>query len=514
MNETDRNPQADGLIQSDRAALAARKAWVTLATHPTRDGKQLPPKDRPFNILLWRSGRGFGKTKSIIEQLWWDCWRYPNLLAHMLEPTLSDVQKVAFEGPAGFKACVPPEVLFGGSWDQAFNSTKRELYFANGSLITGFACLEEGRRLRGPQCHILGGDEVAQWDHPAGNLEEAFSNAIFGLRLPYPDGTPSRAYLGTTPRPIAFLKKLEARPDVIVVRGTTYENASNLSQNFLSQVMIYEGTRMGEQEISGEYLEDGMGTIFQRSWFPLWPAEKKLPEFNFIVEVYDTAMSEENYDAKKQTADFTASIVLGVFNVKGCFTEAEIKRLGVRSKYAALICDAWQERIGFPALLDKARTQHRTKWGSPGRRADVVLIEQKGSGISLRQSLMKYGVPTWPYNPGRMSKTMRAHAASPAVQQRMVFVPESMVPARKGQPRDWIEPFLEQVCAFAGRGSVAHDDLLDVLTSGVLYLMGKEMFEIAPDKKYLDREEKKERDEEEAVRLKASSAPRDSAYGA
>lgn len=510
-------PDDTGFTDADRAAIAARREWIARATDKTKrrfPGKQLPPDPRlrPYDICYFRAGRGWGKSESVHQVVWYECYRVPGITAHMVAPTLGDLPKVTFEGPIGFRAIVPAELLYRQSWERAFNKQEKTLRFANGSKIIGFAGREEASRLRGPQCHVLGGDELREWDRPAGNLEAALSNALFGLRLPYPDGTPSRAYLGSTPRAIPFLKRFEKRPEVVVIRGTTYENMPNLSRNFINTVLAYEGTAIGRQEIHAEDLDTDAVGIFKPSWFPLWPADKKLPEFLFILESYDTGFDEEHYDQEQQSSDPTACIVLGIFNCKAAFTEQELKRLGVRAKYAALLCDAWSERLAFPELLERARAQHRVKWGSPGRRSDVVLIESEGAGISLRQSLMRYSVPTLPFDPRGMSKTMRAHAASPAVLQKHIFVPESGRPDRKGMVRDWVEPFLDQVCAFAGPASVEHDDWVDCLDQAVLYLMNREFFEVAPPERYVDFEHKRGEEEQDAVRRKHDSEPRTNPY--
>src|SRR6202012_801647 len=98
--------------------------------------------------------------------------------------------------------CVPAECLYQGSWDRAYNKQAKQLRLANNSVIRGFATTEEGNRLRGPQCHRLAGDELAFWDKPRGNLKIAFNNAMFGLRLRSPDGSPAKAVFGTTPKTI------------------------------------------------------------------------------------------------------------------------------------------------------------------------------------------------------------------------------------------------------------------------------------------------------------------------
>lgn len=475
-----------------RAAWAARQKWLSEARE-----KQLLPEGDDWDTCLWVAGRFFGKTRTIVEAAWWEAYRVPGIRIHSLAPTLGDVHRVVMEGESGFINKMPSCLI------KRYDKQMKEIELINGSLITGFSVVEEANRLRGPQCHLLTFDEAAAADRPAGNLEAAYRVASLGVRLPYPDGTPSRKLIATTPRPIPFFKRLISRPGVVLIQGTSYENKENVASSVMNEVLSLKGTIYGKQEIYGEFIdEDSDVSIFKRAWFRLWPADRKLPEFSFILEVYDTAYSEENYDKKKQETDPTASVVFGIFNVAANFTEQERRRMGVRGRYAALMCDYWSEHLGFPDLIDKARKQHRIKWGAaPGRRADIVLIEEKASGISVRQQLAVYGVPTWPYNPGRQSKTMRAHAVSPLVKQGCVFVPESLRPERKGMVRDWVEPFLEQVCAFAGPGSVEHDDAMDCLSSGLLYLRDRDILSATPDKKYVDLEEKIEADRAEAERL-------------
>lgn len=440
-------------------------------------------------------------SRGIYEWGWWEAWRIPDLICHVVAPTQSDLSTVSFEGPVGLLSLIPTECLLHGSVERAYNKSKYTLALANGSRIKGFAATENGERLRGPQCHCLVGDEIAAWDKPAGNLEQAFNNAMLGLRLPYPDGTPARAVLATTPRSIPFLKRLEKRKGVIVQRFTSWENLKNLSPSYRSQLLALAGTQAGKQEIEGEYIDDeGSAAILRRSWIKLWPKDKKLPEFSFIIESYDCAASEHDYDAKRQTTDPTACIILGLFDVKSVLDEVTLKRMGIRSRYAALLCDAWEERLGFPDLLERARTQHKTKWGKPGRKSDMVLIESASSGISLRQYLQKWGVPTWPYNPGNQSKTMRAHAVAPLVKQGLLWVPESGLPDRAGLPRDWVEPMLEQICAYAGPGSTEHDDYVDCVTQALLYLRDRNMLESLPDETVIDYEEKLLKDQEDAER--------------
>lgn len=497
------------LDTADLKAFDVRSKWLTKARHPKRGGKQIPPTDLDWQILLCIAGRGWGKTATAVQWAWWEAWRIPNLIVHAIAPTLSDVRGTTFEGPAGFNATVPSECLVGGSLEKAYNKSIHELRFSNGSLIRGFGAVEEANRLRGPQCHALVCDEIAQWNRPAGNLEQAMNNALFGLRLPYADGTPSRAVMGTTPKPIPFLKRFEKRAGVRVIRGSSYENLDNLALSYQAQLLSLSGTQIGRQEIEALYIDDESDmAIIRSSWIKLWPfyqatgRHKPLPEFSYIIESYDTAASEENFDIKKQETDPSASIVLGIFNVNKVFDEKERKRYGIRAKYAALLLDCWTERLGLPDLLKKARDQRRKKWGpaTQARRSDMVLIEDKSSGPGVRQFMRDWGVPVMPIKP-RGSKAMRVHGVSPLVYQGMLWVPESSRPDRMGQAIAWAEPFLEQLCAFAGEGSVEHDDFVDAASQALAYLRDNGMLHASPEEQFADLEDKIDHDREEAKRM-------------
>lgn len=467
------------LDDQDLAAFTARYQWLQQARP-----KQLLP-DGDWDTIVYIAGRFFGKTRTIVEPTWWKAFECPGIRIHALAPTLGDVRRTLFEGESGFLAKIPAELV------KQVKQQDKEIIFHNGSKIFGFSVVEEAERLRGPQCHWMIFDEAAAADRPQGNLEAAYRVAALGCRLPLPDGTPSRKLIATTPRPIKFLKDLMKRPGVITVHGTSHENLRNVSEAARRELMSLEGTTYGKQEIYGQFIdEDSELSIIKRDWIKLWPANKKLPTFNYILECYDTATSEHQYNAKKHETDPSASIILGIFDVLKVFSPLERRKYGLKGQYAALLCDYWSEHLGLPDLLERARKQHATKWGSPPRRADIVLIEDKSSGPSLRQFLQKYSVPVWPYNPGRESKTMRLHAVSPLLAQNLLFVPESMRPDMQGQPRDWVAPFLEQLCAYAGPGSTAHDETVDLISSSFSFLRDRGMLEATPVDEYVDKEDR------------------------
>lgn len=479
------------LTDEDLIALEARQKWLDNARP-----KQIPPPGDDWDTALWLCGRFFGKSRTLTELAWWECFRIPGLIGHALAPTIGDVRRVTMEGESGFLNKVPRQLIHNYT-----RTPQPQLTFKNGSKILGFGVVDEADRLRGPQCNFLVFDECAAADRPAGNLEQAYKVAALGCRLPYPDGTPSRKFLATTPRPLPFLRNLLKRKGTVVIRGTSYENLNNVAGSIQNELLAMEGTQFGRQELMGEILDNDENAIFRRNWIRLWPPFKKLPEFTHIIMSMDTAFEEEQSKEVKhgKDPDYSACGIFGIFNVAQCFTEVERKKLNIKSKYAALLCDFWMERLAFPELLERARQSYRTKWGQPGRRPDEVLIEKKASGISLRQVLMQYGVPTWPFDPMGQSKTMRAHAVSPLVLQGMLFIQESARADRPGQVRDWAEPLVDQMTSFAGEGTIEHDDALDVMSQALMRLSAKGYFHAEPQgRAYPDMDEKEDMEHRKA----------------
>jgi len=98
----------------------------------------------------------------------------------------------------------------------------------------------------------------------------------------------------------------------------------------------------------------------------------------------------------------------------------------------------------------------------------MIVIEDKGSGISLRQALAAKGLLCHAYNPGRADKLARLHMVSPLFAFGRVWAVES--DRLPGRPKQWADPLITQVCSYSGEGSIAHDDLLDSTTAALRVL--------------------------------------------
>jgi predicted phage terminase large subunit-like protein len=345
-----------------------------------------------------------------------------------------------------------------------------ELKLINGSLIKGIPA-SEPERFRGPQFHGGWLDELAAWEY----LDEAWDMLQFGLRL----GMQPRLICTTTPRPKPLIVDLTKRKgkDVTVTIASTYDNIHNLAPTFQKQILQYEGTKIGRQEIHAEILDPESEGIIKRDWIKLWPATKPLPQFEYIVMSLDTAFTEETRDKKKGDPDYSACSVWGLFRHE--------------KKPAIVLLDCWQERLGLPDLIDRVKEEMRTQYGDGdkvpmikplfgpkssylvGRKPDLCLIEDKGSGISLRQILAREDILAYPYNPGKADKLTRLHAVSHLFLHGFIWVVESE--KRAGQPKTWAEPLISQLCSYTGDKSIKHDDLMDSATQAIRLISDKNM---------------------------------------
>lgn len=210
----------------------------------------------------------------------------------LVAPTAADARDVLVEGQSGILAISP-------DWNRpVYEPSKRRLTWPNGSIAVTYSA-DEPERLRGPQHDAAVCDELAAWRYP-----EAWDMLMFGLRL----GNDPRVSVATTPKPVKLLKELLAREgkDVVVTRGSTYENSSNLARSFIETIVRkYEGTRLGRQELLAELLTDVPNALWQRSKIDELRVSKA-PELRRIVVAIDPAAKSE------EGSDETGIIVAGI----------------------------------------------------------------------------------------------------------------------------------------------------------------------------------------------------------
>ena len=301
--------------------------------------EQLPP---PEPWLVWdiEAGRGFGKTRTGAETIKAWALARPGERFALVAETFADGRDVMVEGESGLLSILPPSTLRGGRVDTAWNRSMGELYLANGSRFDVYSSEKPGG-LRGPQHHGAWADEIAKWrDARLGTADDTtWSNLMMGLRL----GQNPQCVVTTTPKPVKLLKGDGGRAGIrkqagtIVTKGTTFDNLPNLSPAFRQQILnLYEGTRLGRQELYAEDIEDVDGA--------LWTSELiestrigVAPTLQRVVTGIDPAVSAgENSD---ETGIVTAGIAMC-----GCKGKPELHGFILEDSSGRYSPDTWARK--------------------------------------------------------------------------------------------------------------------------------------------------------------------------
>lgn len=215
-----------------------------------------------WNVWLILAGRGWGKTRTasaFVKQEAANVSEGPRRIA-IVTRVAADGRDVMVEGDSGILAQYPE------GQKPEYSPTKRRITWPNGSQATLFSA-EEPKLLRGPQFHSAVGDELAAWQQtPDDSGLTAFDNLRIATRL----GKNPRILFATTPKRVPVLydliKKAEAednKGDVRVTRGSTKDNAANLSKTYLDSMYgTYKGSRLAQQELEGEMLDEIDGAVW------------------------------------------------------------------------------------------------------------------------------------------------------------------------------------------------------------------------------------------------------------
>jgi phage terminase large subunit-like protein len=221
--------------------------------------EQRPPQDESWAIWLYLAGRGAGKTRSAAEWVR-EKAKYTNkgqLRFALVARTAADVRDVIVEGESGIINVSPP------SERPHYEPSKRRLTWANGNTATLFTA-DEPDGLRGIQAHYAWADELAAWRQtPDAAGMTSWDNLRVACRL----GSNPQIIATTTPKRVPVLYGLiseaERTGKVYISRGSTLDNAGNLSGAYLDTITgVYAGTRLAQQELYGEMLDDVEGALW------------------------------------------------------------------------------------------------------------------------------------------------------------------------------------------------------------------------------------------------------------
>lgn len=251
--------------------------------------EQLPPSSH-WNEWIYCSGRGSGKTRAAAEQV--RKWAGdPRARVALIGPTSADVRDVMVMGVSGILAVCPP------SDRPLYEPSKRRLTWPSGALAFLFSG-EESSRLRGPNHSHIWFDEIATFKYD----RECFDMAQMTLRL----GDNPQAMYTTTPKPTKLMRELlQPKEGRHITTGSTFDNAENLPAAYIKALKErYEGTRIGQQELYAQMLEDIEGAVLKYSDIDD-NRVMKAPEMDRVLVAIDPSVSSGEH------SDSTGIIVVG-----------------------------------------------------------------------------------------------------------------------------------------------------------------------------------------------------------
>lgn len=272
-----------------------RRPWRSTA----RPDQQLVADSSAF-IRLVMCGRGWGKGFSITNALAeWATRERGDYAA--ISPTLGDARKILTEGPSGLLVALGDDLA-------DYNKSTLVLTLKNGSRIV-LASGERPDRLRGWNLSGAIIDELASF--PVGTVRELWDEALMpALRI----GDNPKLAIATTPRRSSpILRELVARsdasdPEVLLIRGSTFDNSDNLSDKFLQMMENrYSGTTTGRQELDGELLADVEGALVSSGLIEQTRVRAEhVPDLSRILVGVDPA------GTSKKSSDETGIVPVGI----------------------------------------------------------------------------------------------------------------------------------------------------------------------------------------------------------
>lgn len=283
-------------------------------------------------LQLVMAGRGWGKTFAggnfVSEMHSSGQWTNSGIIA----ATASDLRRFCIVGPSGIIATAP------NNFKPEYKPATSQLIWPNGTTTLLFTA-EKPERLRGPNLDGFWADELSWWRY----VEETWDNLMFALRL----GRNPRGVITMTPRPIKIIRDIMSRDDVNVVRGSTYDNRSNLAQTYIDRIEEeYAGTRLGRQELFGELLDDVLGALWTHESIR-YIASDDLPEFIRVGIGVDPSTTGG------EKSDETGIVAAGVNTEKKGVVLGDYSMRGSPDQWAAKVVWAYHEHHADFVIAEK-----------------------------------------------------------------------------------------------------------------------------------------------------------------
>ncbi len=297
---------------------------------------------------VFRAGRGTGKTHTGARTTN-EVAMNRKLMKHgevgIIGRTHADARFTMVEGSSGILATAPRHMR--PRWEPGNGL----LTWPNGVKGRIFSA-DKPESMRGTNWAWVWGDEPAHWPNLGQTWWEVIEPA---LRIGW-----ARAMLTTTPIPASDLKDLEDKWDSVTTRGSTFDNIY-LKQSVRDALLDhYKGTRIGRQELEGEYLNMNENALWDQEIIDQHRVDSA-PDLRRVVVAVDPAVTAN------ENSDETGIVVAGMTRAKDCYV-LETDALKVKPS-------VWARRV--VGLYKKYK-------------ADAVVVEVNNGGDLLEATIQAY----------------------------------------------------------------------------------------------------------------------------
>lgn len=209
------------------------------------------------------------------------------------------------------------------------------------------------------------------------------------------------------------------------------------------------------------------GQMINPSDFKHW-TEEASPDCHTYIVTADTAYT------KGTQSDFTAYQLWGLFNYQDHDSPNSIY------KTHAILLNSKKGKWDYPELVNLFMDMYRQD------KVDIIIIEERSSGLSLVPDLQKRGLPVYGWKTEK-DKIMRMQAAAPLVKSGIIWVP---MPEDDAAVCTKSTDFITEICTFPGGN---HDDVPDAFSQFLLFCRDNN---VLTDQDYLYQEVEEEEEDD------------------
>lgn len=397
--------------------------------------KQIIPEEPYYNVHLFLTGRGFGKTRAGAEWVRSKAMNEPGCRIGLLGRTAAEVRDIVVNGESGILGLPQRE-----EDRPIYKPSEAALYWPNGSYAKLYSA-EKPDAVRGAQFNYFWADELASYTPFVGpDGLTAFDNAKLATRL----GEFPTMIITTTPKRVASIRKLldEAGDGKVrIIRGSTNENSSNLAKVYMDSIYgAFEGTTVARQELDGDMLdEDPEGALWDENTIHYTDkSEEWLKSLPLRIVAVDPTVAAE-------PTDECGIVVIGATNERA-----------LHKRRAFVLEDASLKASPEDWAQKAVEVYHN--WN-----ASAMVVEKNQGHDLLRMAIHNIDptVNVLPVNAGT-SKALRAEPVSQVYQQKRVFHALPGYPLLESQMKTW-EPGITR----------KSPDRVDALVHGITALLLK-----------------------------------------